>query len=109
MLITGEPYPPHDLNIIVKDLSLVATWSEPFSLQGEELSYVISISGVDDEITVNMANYTLTKQAGENDCTQYQFTVYSKNAFSKSINGISRRENFPAGTYTYITHIPSCF
>ena len=94
MLIAAKPYPPYDLIINVKGLSLVARWSEPFSLQGEELSYIISINGMDEGVTVNMANYTLT---GLQDCTLYQVTIYSKNAFSKSTNGVSRRENFPAG------------
>ena len=87
--------------IFVGGLTLVATWSEPFSLRGEELSYVVSITNIDvgmvKEVFVNTANYTLTKQDGQQDCALYQFTVFSKNDYSRSINAVSGRERFPAG------------
>ena len=99
--IVGEPYPPYDLTISVHGLTLVATWSEPFSLRGEELSYVISItnfdSGMVKEVIVNTTNYTLTKQDGEQDCAVYQFTVFSKNGYSRSINAVHGRNSFPTG------------
>ena len=93
-------------------LNLVATWSEPFSLEGEELSYEISVTNLDsrirsEEIFVSTASYTLTKHDDERDCAEYEFTVFSKNGYSKSINAVSGREYFPAGdnnlSYTYNT------
>lgn len=88
-------------------LTLVAAWSEPFSIRGEELSYVVSITNIDvgmvNEVIVNTTNYTLTKQDGQHDCAEYQFTVFSKNGYSRSINAVSGREKFPAGN---IIHLP---
>ena len=78
-------------------------WSEPFSLEGEELSYVISITnqagGMAKEIIVNTTNYILTKQNdyGQGNCAQYQFTIFSKNGYSRSNNAVSGRKEFPAG------------
>ena len=104
--IAGEPYLPSDLIIRVNGLSLVAMWNQPFALRGEELSYVITIASLADgmmkEVTVNSTNYTLTKQDEQRDCVQYQFTVYSKNGYSRSSNAVSRREVFPAGNAHYI-------
>ena len=93
-------------------LNLVATWSEPFSLEGEELSYEISVTNLDsrirnEEIFVSTASYTLTKHDDERDCAEYEFTVFSKNGYSKSSNAVSGREHFPAGdnnlSYAYNT------
>ena len=99
--IIGEPYVPSDLTIRVNGLSLVAMWNQPFAVRGEELLYVITIAplvgGMVMEDTVNSTNYTLTKQDEQRDCIQYQFTVYSKNSYSRSSNAVSHREVFPAG------------
>ena len=101
--IVGEPYLPSDLTILVNGLNLVAMWNQPFALRGEELSYVITIAplnligGTVKEVIVNSTNYTLTKQDEQRDCIQYQFTVYSKNGYSRSSNAVSRSEVFPAG------------
>ena len=91
-------------------LSLVATWSEPFSLQGEELSYVIFIAGSgnllqDDEVSVNESEYeyVFSESIEEMDCAQYIiFTVFSENEYSRSIANVSEWKNVPTGT-AYIT------
>ena len=83
-------------------LSLVSTWSEPFSLQGEELSYVIFITGnsdliQDDEVTVNETEYEFFSEPM--DCTQYiMFTVFSENEYSRSIANVSEWKKVPTGT-----------
>ena len=108
-IIVGEPYPPYNLAILVNGLSLVAMWSEPFALRGEELSYIITIAplvhGTVKEVIVNSTNYTLTKQSEQRDCVQYQFTVYSRNGYSRSSNAVSGREVFPAGNTQFIFKI----
>ena len=82
--------------------NLVATWREPFFLQGEQLSYVIIInkteSGIITDIAVNTTGYVLTEPIdGKRDCSVYLFILYSKNAFSRSKTGISRQEHIPTG------------
>ena len=98
---TAEPNPPFGLNTAVDGLNLVLTWREPFSLEGEELSYVVSITNTvssdKEEVTVNTSRYALTEPIGERDCAEYQFTVFSKNDFSKSINAVTGRANIPTG------------
>ena len=84
-------------------LNLVATWNEPFALDGEELSYVISItntaSGVQKEVTaVNTSRYVLIEPIGERDCAEYQFVVFSENGYSRSKTNISGLEHIPTGT-----------
>ena len=90
-------------------LSLVTTWSKPFSLEGEELSYVIFITGnsdliQDDEVTVNETEYKFysrSKPIEEVDCTQFiMFTVFSENEYSRSIANVSEWKKVPTG----ITH-----
>ena len=80
----------------------MATWSEPFSLQGEELSYVTTItntaSGLQDEVTVNTTRYVLSEPIGEKDCGEYQFTVFSKNDYSISMTNVDGWKNIPMGT-----------
>ena len=88
-------------------LSLVATWSEPFSLEGEELSYVIFITSSgnliqDDEISVNETEYeyVFSEPNEEMDCAQYiMFTVFSENEYSRSIANVSERKSVPKGIY----------
>ena len=84
-------------------LNLVATWNEPFALDGEELSYVISItntaSGVQNEVTaVNTSRYVLIEPIGERDCAEYQFVVFSENVYSRSKTNISGLGHIPTGT-----------
>ena len=98
---TAEPNPPANLNITSDDLNLVLTWREPFSLKGEELFYVVSItntaSGIQKEVTVNTSKYVLTEPIGKRDCAEYVFTIFSRNGFSKSRNAITGRKNIPTG------------
>ena len=73
---------------------------EPFSLEGEDLSYVITIMNngnvVEDGVTVN-TRYILSEPIGERDCSEYIFTIFSENSYSKSRNGITGRANIPTG------------
>ena len=74
------------MNITVKELSLVATWNQPlnFTLEGEELSYVVTIintaSGI-QEVTVNTTIYAFSESFGERHCAEYRFTVFSENDY----------------------------
>jgi hypothetical protein len=88
----------------VEGLTLVAIWSKPPSLEGEELSYIITIvnmaNGIQEEVTVNSTEYLLSgnEPIGERDCAVYMFTVFSSNSYSKSSTGVSGYENIPTGT-----------
>ena len=92
-------------------LSLVAKWNEPFSLQGEELSYVICItnkaSGSQIKDTINTTTYVLFEAIGDRDCADYMFVVFSINSYNKSETGITGHENIPTGT-SYITTQLEC-
>ena len=83
------------------DLNLVATWTEPFSLEGEELTYIISITnldnGVSEEFTINMTRYILQNPIGSRDCSEYEITVFSRNNYSRSDTGVSGRKHIPTG------------
>ena len=79
----------------------MATWSEPFSLEGEELSYIVSItntaSGIQYEVTVNSTTY-VSEPIEERDCAKYiRFTIFSNNSYSKSRSGVSGLKNIPTG------------
>ena len=80
----------------------MATWSEPFTLEGEELSYVITItdtaSGVQDEVAINTTRYVLSELRREGVCAEFQFTVVSKNDYSISMTNVSEWKNIPIGT-----------
>ena len=85
-------------------LSLVATWSEPFSLEGEELSYVIFITGsgnlMQDDVNETDYEYVFSEPIGVMDCAQYvMFTVFSENEYSRSIANVSEWKNVPTGIY----------
>ena len=46
-LYIAEPKPPTNLMLAVDGMNVVATWIEPFSLQGEKIFYIIvSITNV---------------------------------------------------------------
>ena len=98
---TAEPHSPSNLDIAVDGLNLVATWTEPFSLDGEEISYVISITnmatGSSEEHTVNETRFIFSRAASQRDCQEYEFTVFSQNSFSKSNDSVSGKRNFPTG------------
>ena len=88
----------------MEGLILVAVWSKPFSLEGEELSYIITImntaNGVQEEATVNSTKYAFSvdEPMRERDCAVYLFTIFSNNSYSKSSTGVSGYENIPTGT-----------
>ena len=91
--------------IIVDGLSLVATWSEPFSVEGEEFFYVIFITGSGNlkqnfSFNETVYEYVFSEPIEEMDCTQYiMFTVFSENEYSRSIANVSEWKNVPTGIY----------
>ena len=99
---TGEPNPPFNISIKPGGTNLVAMWSEPFSLEGEELSYVVCItntaSGVRKEVTVNTSTYVLTEPLQERNCEEYRFTVFSKNDYFTSNSSVNGYQSIPTGT-----------
>ena len=98
---TAKPYPPSNLEIEVDGLNLVVKWTEPFSLEGEHLFYVILITNtgtrMHEEVNATMSRYIFTKPINELDCAEYEFRVYSRNDYSKSTNASSGRKNIPTG------------
>ena len=104
--ISGEPYPPSDVSVRPDGTRLVATWGEPFSIEGEELFYEVSITktvtGAQKEVTVNTTRYVLSEPIGERDCAEYQFSVFSKNGFSTSRRGVIGRNYIPTGNYVHV-------
>ena len=101
MYTAAEPYPPTNLVLVANGLILEATWTEPFSIKGEELSYVVSITNTETggrrEVTTNTPSYVLAEPIGQRDCALHEFIVFSRNDFSKSSNGISGRRHIPTG------------
>ena len=105
LLITlnvAEPYPPTELEIKENGSKLVATWTEPFSLQGEDITYTVIITNMINhtyEETVNVTRYMLTESYGERDCTQYRFSIFSRNGYSSSKTGINGTKAIPTGNF----------
>ena len=100
---SAEPNTPTDLNITMDGLNLLATWREPFSLEGEELSYVIFITNIasdaQDNVIVNTTRYALTQPFGERECEEYQFTIFSKNDYSISSSSVNGSKKIPTGKW----------
>ena len=98
------PYPPSELNVSVDGLNLVATWTEPFSLEGEDITYNVFITNTVThaykETVVNVTTYALTESLGERDRAEYRFTIFSRNGYSNSTTGIKGMEAVPTGTYS---------
>ena len=99
---TAEPFPPSNPVVDVDGLNLVVTWTEPFSIQGEEIYYVVSITNMatreNREFNVNTTSYVLSEPFGDQrNCEKYEFSVFSRNGFSKSMSGISARRFIPTG------------
>ena len=85
-------------------MSLIVTWTEPFSLEGEDISYVVFISNrksrVVQEVYVHSTRYVfneLESFGAVRNCAEYDFTVFSKNLYSLSLNGVSGRRIIPTG------------
>ena len=89
------------MSVDADGLTLVASWGEPFSLEGEELSYVVSITntatGAQTEVNVTTTRYVLREPIGERDCAEYEFTVFSENSYSRSQSGVTGRNHIPTG------------
>ena len=100
-MYTAEPRPPSNFNLKVNGLNLVVSWTKPFSFEGDELSYVVSITNIAtgsiEEITLNMTRYDFEQPTDSHDCVEYQFAVFSKNDFSKSNTSINGTEYIPTG------------
>lgn len=101
--VSGEPAPPPSVSVDADGLSLVATWSEPFSLKGEQLSYVVSITNTatraQEEVNVSTTRFVLSEPIGERDCAEYQFTVFSRNSISRSQIGVTERIHIPTSNW----------
>ena len=97
----AEPHPPSNLNLVPDGLSLVVSWKKPFSFEGEELSYVVSITNIAtgsiEEIILNVTTYDFEQPTDSHDCVEYQFAVFSKNDFSKSNTSINGTAYRPTG------------
>ena len=114
--ISGEPAPPPSVTVDADGLSLVATWSEPFSLKGEQLSYVVSITNTatraQEEFNVSTTRFVLSEPIGERDCAEYQFTVFSRNSYSSSQIGVTERIHIPTSNWcevcAYYVHASVC-
>ena len=102
-MYTAEPHPPSNLNLEADGRTLVISWTRPFSFEGEELSYVVSITNIAtgsiEEITLNMTRYDFEQPTDSHDCVEYQFAVFSKNDFSKSSTSINGTEYIPTGKH----------
>ena len=85
-------------------LNLVATWTEPFSLDGEEISYIITVANIDSktvsvEYMINVTRFVFTQPVGGHgrDCKELIFTVFSRNDFSNSIATVKGTKHIPSG------------
>ena len=111
------------MSVDADGLTLVASWDEPFSLEGEELSYVVSITntvtGAQTEVNVNTTRHVLHEPIGERDCAEYEFTVFSNNSYSRNQNGVTGRNHIPTGnndvindcrdnTFNLVLRLPIC-
>ena len=106
IIVLGEPNSPTNLDISVDGETLVASWREPFSLEGEELSYVVFITNLatatSREVTVNVSRYVLDNPIGSRNCSEeYELTVFSRNDYSRSDTAISRRGHIPMGKFMH--------
>ena len=84
-------------------LSLIATWTEPFSIEGEDISYDVSVvnraTGATDEITVETPRYVLADPIDTRDCAEYDISVVSRNGYSTSSTGVRGIQNIPTGNF----------
>ena len=99
---TAEPHPPSNLVIEVDGPNLVATWTEPFSLEREEISYVVTVTNKDIgatavKITINVTTYIFMKPFDAHNCEEYLFTVFSRNDFSESITAVKKTARILTG------------
>ena len=85
-------------------LNLVATWTEPFSLEGEEISYVVTVTNIDSktvsvEYMINVTRFVFTQPVGGHgrNCKEFVFTVFSRNDFSNSITTVKGAKHIPSG------------
>ena len=106
---TAEPLSPTDLNITVDGTNLIVSWREPFSLEGEELSYVVSTITLGlqagEEVILNTTSYEFTGPDGPRNCEEYNFTIFSMNDFSRSRSGVSQKQTIPTGSANLVVYI----
>ena len=102
-LNVAEPYPPSGLEVKEDGVNLVATWTEPFSLQGEDITYNVIITNMItyayEETVVNVTRYVLTESFGKRDCTQYRFRIFSINGYSNSTTAVNETKAIPTGNF----------
>ena len=81
-------------------LNLDVTWTEPFSLQGEEIYYVVSITNMatreNREFNVNTTSYVLSEPFGDQrNCEEYEFSIFSRNGYSRSNTSVTGMKPIP--------------
>ena len=106
--ILGQPYPPTNLTIEVDGLNLVVLWSEPVSLHGEQLSYVIIIRLKQErtQVVVNNTRYYVVNEISSmRDCAEVEFTVFTRSSPFEILSATGAGGKKHSHKYGVITNI----
>ena len=100
---TGEPAPPTNLCIQfpAQGLGVTLSWVPGFSLEGEDVIFVITYteveSGNESILRTNLLSAVLNPTSMGSSCREYRFTVHSENLFGPSTSDVSHVTVVPTG------------
>ena len=96
---TASPSPPSELTISQSGLDLDLSWEAPFSLEGENITYIVRATNTGTGVTTDRTTVTPQLVFGEfledHDCSTYEFSVYSVNLFGQSHESIDAIYRMP--------------
>lgn len=91
------------VNLPSQGLGVSLSWESGFSLQGEEVTFIITsieiASGATTESRSNISSATLIPPSTGNTC-QYRFIIQSENDYSRSTMEISVESVIPTGEWS---------
>ena len=103
----GLPNPPTGLSSFPQAVNtLRLQWEAPFSLPGENISYILHTRNLRTDatlsgVTVAGISTTFTRPEGDQACDRYKFTVCSNNAVGPSVNCTTVEASTPSGKQSY--------
>ena len=97
----GAPSPPSNLMISQSGLDLHLSWEAPFSLEEENITYIVRATNTRSRESRELESITpqlvFSESIGQRDCSLYEFRVYSVNPFGQSNTSIHHTIRIPTG------------
>ena len=109
----GRPAPPSQLSVSPEATAVLHLhWEEPFSLEGENISFTLNSTNLKTGTVVMVEEETETcitfeRPEGDDECDRYDFSILSENLVGLSEPSATVTAGFPSGKGLSEQRIPT--